>query len=335
MLNRSRKIFYIGSVSNPYKETLLGGEIVTIQQACTLRNWGYSTFVVTGLGRLESLRTRRQRDSLFIHRSQFERLIEPDTDVVVVPGRHLSELNSTPGRNKVLFSQGAYITLAALNFRPGTENPWQNPSLKGIFCVSKGNADLIQAIAGNRSVSVIPPHIRCDCDPATGDGKEILVAFPSLNRPEKNPLDTKAVLHLICARLRMSKPGLLRQLQFLELSGLSHQDLLAILKKASVLLFLGNNEGLPLLVLEAMKHHVITVGFNRKPLSDLLHKNCTFEIGELERIADTAVDVLENPRNWDAIRSWGRAKADTYTEDAHLKSLREAWSGVEDAIVGH
>ncbi|HEX9109631.1 MAG TPA: hypothetical protein VF832_20455, partial [Longimicrobiales bacterium] len=68
---------------------------MTLDQALTLRSWGYDVHVVTGLGRLGRLRyLRRPLSPLFMDYRVFERVIDPAVDVVVLPGRYLEQLES-------------------------------------------------------------------------------------------------------------------------------------------------------------------------------------------------------------------------------------------------
>ncbi|MBI1425222.1 MAG: hypothetical protein GC149_17375 [Gammaproteobacteria bacterium] len=340
MINLNRKIYFVGAIGNPYSSALLGGQKVTIEHAQILRKYGVKTYVVTMMGRLETFFvSKKNADDLFISEKQFRQMINVETDVVVIPGRYLPTIDNFPGNNKVLFSQGAYITIGAFPVTPQAIEIWNNPSLKGVFCVSDGNAEIFKEIVKDIPVIVIPNHVENDYCTANNDfdfsQKSKSIVFPALERFEKNPLDTKVVLNLIASKIQSIASDIYKKLKFIELKGFSHKQIHEIFEEASLMLFLGNNEGMPLTVLESMCHGVITLGFNRAPLSEFLHSKCLFEIGQLNDMANTAASVLIDEERWSDVRRWVNLKSQEYDQNRHSQALLTAWEIIEDKINKH
>lgn len=327
---QEKKIFYLQSIHNPFSPSLLGGQKVIIQHAMMLRQLGYSTYIVVTMGRMEFFLNRRiKADELYITERQFKQMVNINKDFIVLPGRYLSKLDSFPGKNKVLFSQGAFITLSALDENSNTQSLWKNPTLKAIMCVSEGNANLLRQFKPNCQISVVPNSL--ETSKVSIKPKKPIILYPSLSRYEKNPLDTKILIHLIKSKLNVNQ-NTGSQVSFVELKGMTSKQVDEILAEASVLLFLGVNEGLPLQILEALEHGVIILGFNRQPISDLLHPDCIFEIDDLPRIADTVVNIIESPNKWMRIVDWSKNKAKEFSKDNQQRALKIFWESVFHAL---
>ena len=323
-----RKVFFVGSVSSPHDQPLLGGQRVTLEQARTLRQWGYDAYVVTAVGRLGRLANiGRSVNPIFMDYRTFARVIDPARDVVVLAGRYAQIMDRVPGDHKVIFSQGAFVTLSSLPLEDGSERIWRNPSLRALMCVSEGNAEILHRLNSSCPLLVVPNRVKLPDN--QGAARDDRLLYPDLRRPEKNAIDTRVVLQMLYARAgaRGGAPP-----QFVQLARLPYAQVQEYLASSSVLLFLGINEGLPLLVLEAMAAGCIVLGYRRRPLSDLLHQRCLFEIGSLCDLADTADAILQSPGDWADVRLSLRARAAEFSEERHLARLREAWDRIESEV---
>lgn len=331
----SKKVFFVNSVNNPYTEFMLGGARVTLQHAKLLHEFGFDVYVVYGAGRFEVARSRftgrvkypESFDRKLISYRQFCKSIDISKDFVVLPGRFLESLDKIPGNNKVLFSQGAFITLDATFEASQVNDLWQTPALKALICVSKGNAVLLSEASGSRVPTYVVSNAMEPIVIPKGT-KSNLIAYPSLNRAEKNPLDTKALMQLIFTKLRKQHGVIPNGIDFIELNGFTHEALLKKLEETKVLVFLGTTEGLPLLLLEAMARGVICVGYNRRPMSDLLHDSCCFELDSLQAIAGKVQWIIENYDKCAHLLEWNESVLAHYTKEKQRDELLNTWNSI-------
>ena len=314
-----RRVFYVGSINNRHNPTLLGGQRVTLQHVETLRKDGVEAFAVTNETGTTGIRTRFLPDGRpeLMHMKQFRREIIPDRDLVVLPGRFAEQLDEFPGEHKILFSQGIWITLNAMSNRD--ESPFLHPTLKGIMVVSEGNAKIARLLRPDCPVIVVHNSVS---RPANVDfsRRRKVILYPSLRRHEKNPWDTRAVLHVLRARYASGRCP-----EFIELDGLPHAHLLRLMREASVLLFLSTHEGLPLLPLEAMANGTLVLGYDRSPMSELLHDRCIFRFGDIEGIVDVLESIFNDASSWLDVQETCYTAMTHWSRDAQAESIRQAW----------
>lgn len=157
-MTTKRSFYYLESTATPYKRILLGGGRVSLEHVRILRKHGHRAHIVTPKGfRTPFFNKKPQADSdYFLSYKDFESAFQPTKDVVIYPGRHLKNINNLPGKNKILFSQGAFVTISALTLTKQDDNYWQHPDLKGIICVSEGNQTLLEAFQPSCNIVTVP-----------------------------------------------------------------------------------------------------------------------------------------------------------------------------------
>ena len=306
----NRKVFYLGNNATAYKKILLGGERVAAEHVLALKKHSIEAYIVTSASfKTIPFKKEQANADAFISYKRFKQLFDPAYDIAIYPGRYLKDFDQLPGKNKLLFSQGAFVTLSALSNTDDTQAAWSHPELKGIMCVSEGNRALIEAFKPTCKVISVPNAVNTPQAPC--DDKKLLVVVPDLSRPEKNPFDTKVVMQLIKRRLAELNPY--QNLEFCELKNMPHKTVLAKLAQAKLLLFLGTTEGLPLQILEAMAHKVVVIGFKREPMTSLLHPSCSFEINQLQALSEQAVNVLLEESTFQQLSQWASSHVEQYS----------------------
>ena len=306
----NRKVFYLGNNATANKKILLGGERVAIEHVWALKKHGIEAYIVTAASyKAMPFKKQQANAEAFISYKHFKQLFNPAYDIAIYPGRYLKDFDQLPGKNKLLFSQGAFVTLSALNSTEDAQALWSHPELKGIMCVSEGNRVLFEAFKPTCKVISVPNAVNTPQPPPSN--KKQLVVVPDLSRPEKNPFDTKVVIQLIKRRLAEQNPY--QNVEFCELKNMTHKEVLAKLAQAKLLLFLGTTEGLPLQILEAMAHNVVVIGFKREPMTSLLHPSCSFEINQLQALSEQTVNVLLEDSVFQQLSRWALSHIEPYS----------------------
>lgn len=324
-IRTERKIFFYGSGLSPKTKVLLGGQRVTMEHVQILRQNGVDAFVVWKTGRWSGLLNFNEKTpDWFCDYQKFTRILNPDKDLVVVPGRYIVRLSEVPGKNKILFIQQAYITLAALGIENYSPSPWDDPSLQAIICVSDSNAELIKLVNPRCSVFVVPNAVD-STEFNFAQHKEQLLLVPSLARCEKNPLDTKAVVHIFNARRRQSKT---EAVDIVIVEGYSRPALRDLLSRARALLFLSTHEGLGLLPIEAMQSGVMVLGLDREPMSEYLPNRCQFRFGDIEGLVYALESLFAQPEDWRDVVEEGLSNGLRYTKHAQIRGVLETYGRI-------
>ncbi len=316
-----RRVFYVGSLHSRHTRTLLGGQRVTLQHVEVLRKDGVEAFAVTSEAGISGIHTRLfpGSSSGLMHIKQFQREINPNDDLVVLPGRFADQLDEFPGHHKILFSQGIWITLNALNHSDNCNSPFQHPSLRSIMVVSEGNAQIAKLLRPTCPVVIVRNAVDRPINVDFTNRKR-LILYSSLQRPEKNPWDTRAVLQVLRARHK-----LYTQPEYIELEGIPHAQLLKLMREASTLLFLSTHEGLPLAPLEAMANGTLPLGYDRSPMSEVIHKQCLFRFGDIQGIADVIESILNEPKAWADVRMECYDLVSKWSLQTQAESIQRAW----------
>ena len=319
-----RNIFFIGSIRNRHNDVLLGGQRVTIEHASILRNAGINAYIVTYESGVRGIcdRVLNSFGSEYVHYKKFRSMLNKNDDIVVLPGRYADRIDEFPGRNKVLFSQGIWVTLRKTNCDSGRKSPFKNPTLRGVMVVSDGNADMARLLRPNCPVVVVRNAVTIPSS-VPDLNRDNTILYPDLRRCEKNPWDTCAVLQVLKANSFSDN-----SIVYKELKNIPHSNLLRLMKKANVLLFLSTHEGLGLLPLEAMANGVIVFGYDRTPMSDILHSRCIFKFGDIEGISCAVQSVIERPDEWSDVRIAGYYYMQKWSKKAQIESIYNAYETI-------
>ena len=319
-----RKIFFVGSIRNRHNDMFLGGQRVTKEHASILRNAGINAYIVTYESRFRGIydRVLNSFGPEYVHYRKFRSMLNKNDDVVVLPGRYADRIDEFPGRNKVLFSQGIWVTLRKTNCDSGRKSPFKNPTLRGIMVVSDGNADMARLLRPDCPVVVVRNAVTIPSS-VPDLNRDNTILYPDLCRIEKNPWDTCAVLQVIKANSYYGDGVVCK-----ELRNIPHSSLLDLMKKVSVLLFLSTHEGLPLLPLEAMANGVIVLGYDRTPMSDILHSRCIFKFGDIEGVSSAVESIILRPDEWSDVRRDSYYNVRKWSKREQINSIYNAYETI-------
>ncbi len=324
LLIGDRNIFFIGSIRNRHDDVLLGGQRVTKEHVEILRNADVNAHIVTyesGFrGALD--RVLKTSESEYVNYKKFRSMLNKHNDIVVLPGRYAERVDEFPGRNKVLFSQGIWNTLRKFSCDTSRKSPLKNSTVRGLMVVSDGNADMARLLNPDCPVVVVRNSVATPSS-VSSFNRDKIILFPDLNRHEKNPWDTCAVIQVLKAKSFNND-----SIVYKELRNIPHSNLLDLMKKASVLLFLSTHEGLPLLPLEAMAHGVIVFGYDRTPMSDILHSRCIFKFGDIEGVSSAVQSVLARPDEWSDVRRSSYYNVQRWSKSAQIESVYNAYEKI-------
>lgn len=324
-------IYFYGSIENSYAAPLRGGQQVTLRHVDVLRQNGFHPVIVTTESPLKRLLRGHVRvPSQFIHYSRFLRDVQVDSDVVVIPGRYLTKISDIPGNRKVVFSQGAFITFRSLGVRHYVDAPWRSPSLRAILCVSESNAQLFRLLNPTCPVLTIPNSVSGDIAIIDGN-REDLVLIPSLNTPEKNPYDASVLVQLLRERLS-AKASAISRVKVIELKDYPHAEVMALMQRARLLVFLAIHEGLPLLPIEAMRAGVLVLAWDRPPMSEFLPRECLVPCGDFGQLLARAESVLTDRSGWIDVARRAQNISLRFSEDQFRTNASKVWNSLLSAI---
>ena len=330
---RGRRVFYAGAIDSRFRTALLGGQRVTLEHVQVLREAGVEAFAVTSedtwqrtRGRLQGALPAIADPSLLMHMRQFRRTVRAAEDVVVVPARQFAALDQIPGEHKVLFSQGIWVTMQALT--PATATVLDHPALRAIMVVSDGNAAQFRTLQPTCPVLVARNGIDLPAHAPLRE-REACLAYPGLNRMEKNPWHTRALLVALARRGVLAPAG---AVQALELEGIRQTQVHRHLETASALLFPSVWEGLGLLPLEAMARGCLAFGWDVSPMNEYLLEACRFSFADLDVMTDALESALRNPAAWQTQREAGIEVARRWSREAQARSILTTWAAIAEQL---
>lgn len=184
--------------------------------------------------------------------------LDPCQDILIVPETFLHVIDDYSGcLPVVVFNQnGSYsfgISGSKVLMKPSfVISKYQGPDILHVLCVSKYDLDLLTSgfMLGIEKVSCIRNGIESFCKPVGNKRKQIAYM------PRKNSVDALAVVELLRAQRWC------RDWDFVEISGLSHSDVISVLQKSVIFLSFGHPEGFGLPVAEAMACGCAVIGYS-------------------------------------------------------------------------
>jgi hypothetical protein len=268
-------------------------------------------------------------DTRTIDPAGFRGLHDPARDIVVVPEDLGEQMLSFPGR-KVVFNQNLFYGFHAFGERQPREYPYLRPDVVAALAVSDHNAAALRfacpSLAVHRVVNGIDLDRFAYRPPRE---KSRLVACVA-----KAPAQLSVVYHVAQLRARQ-RLNALSSFEWVFIQGRSEREVADILGRALVFVFLGVEEGLPLMPLEAMASGCLVLGVGSGPVTEYLDAASLFPVGDavslvtrLEAIAATHPDRLDD---LEAASERGRQTASGYTLAREEASVIEAWRTIAPA----
>lgn len=317
------RVYFFVQLQRPVRVFSAGGPKVALQHVDILRRNGIDASLV--------YRHRTSSDPAFISEREFRRNLQPDRDVVVVPGRLAPRLNDIPGRIKVLFSQSSVYNLAAFGTKRNEPYPWHDGTLRAIICVSEHNAAIIRLSLPDCPVYTVSNRVDCERFHFVPFAeKRRLVALNSMDRAPKNPIHMQMLLNVLRSRAARSGSGL-DMFDVAVIQGLSPEQVAQTLAAARCLLFLSPDEGFGLLPLEAMCAGTVVIAYDLAPMNEFLPPQYVRPWGDIAGLVELVESVCStdaNEKQWDRLTRLARVTSERYSLEAQEQSVLRVYEGI-------
>jgi hypothetical protein len=314
--HRPVRIFYFAYSSN--KPT--GGQKCTYRHVDILNRNGFDAYI---FHETEGFRlTWFDNDTRVIGPSSFSTLVDPRTDIVVLPEDLLQRLHDFPCR-KVIFNKGIYHGFRSLGTQIPSSYPYCDPSVIGAFVVSGHNNNCLRKAFPQLRIWQVSPEVdvtRFRFRQWNAKARRIACAAKNLGQ-------LAVVYHTVAARAQacLNSAG---THEWVVIEDKTESEVADILSTSQVLLFLSVEEGLPRLILEGWASGCITVTYSVGPLSELAIDGTAFSYGDHEAVVDLVEEIASGSdyRRWEAAAILGHALAREYSPARQERETLAAWA---------
>jgi hypothetical protein len=270
-----------------------------------------------------------ENETSVVGQSDFERLFDPRTDVVVLPENLGEEIRSYPGR-KIVFDKNVYLGCRSVG-PSTTPHPYHDPSIIGLFAVSEHNAALLRCAFPRMLVQRVYPSI----NPQVFRFQPWQAKQPRITWILKSPGQTLALYHVLRARASQGL-NVLAQFEWSWLGDMTESEVSQVLQQSLIFVCLHVDEGLGRMVLEAMSCGCIVIAFGSGPLRETLPIQYQVEYGDLlgscERVERIAAAYPRGLQEWASAVEAGLTKCSEYAPARQENSVLCAWDSVLRAI---
>jgi len=308
-----------------------GGPRMLQQKVRVLRSAGHDARIVLGGETSWFRRLASDRHELAISLREFKRTVG-DEDWVVVPAIHAEKLRSLPGEKKVLMIQNGGLLFESLPQPGGTRYPWRDGALRAIICVSRYDVELVEMASPDCPVYHIDPGIsEIDFEGRPwGERENLVLTAPLL--PYKNPWHTKTLAHLLVSRATAGTGA--REVPRIQiLQDLPHAEVIDLMGRAKLLVFVSLCEGFGLLPLEAALAGTPVLGCRNQPYQEFLPEDCLHAPGDFRSMVESAEEILDadESSDWLEVADTARRAAAEYTEARCAASILDVWNRLLEA----
>jgi hypothetical protein len=261
-----------------------------------------------------------------IDQQAFRQLHDPRTDVLVVPEDLGEAILRFPGR-KVVFNQNLYFGFLAFGERAPLIYPYLCADVVAALVVSEHNADALRFAAPRLMVH----QVRNGVDTRRFARRPLSQKKPRIACIAKAPAQLAVVFHVAQLRARQHLNAL-ESFEWVFIKGKTEQEVADILADSLAFVFLGVEEGLPLMPLEAMACGCVVLAADAGPVREYLDRSCLFPVGDapqlvgrLEAVAALYPDRLDQ---LDALVLQGLATVRRYGLEQEERSVLTAWRAI-------
>jgi glycosyltransferase involved in cell wall biosynthesis len=202
-----------------------------------------------------------------------------------------------------------------------------SPDIVAVFAVSEHNNQHLQfAYPGAQIITV-----HYDIRPEVYQYRPLTKKTPKIACMLKSQNHLYTLYHMIQSRARANlNRG--KEYEWIFLKEFSEEQAAETLKQSLIFIFLGVDEGLPRMPLEAMACGCIVIAYGQGPLRECLPMEYQFEPGDLIAPARFLESIMnsypENLAKYEAIIENGRRMALVYSAERQERSVIDAWEKI-------
>ena len=303
-----------------------GHEAILIQESATFHPGWFQSSVKT----ISLNEWKRLRDSK----------LDSKKNVLIIPETFLNALSSySANLPVVIFNQNGSYSFGLPGSKVFTRpefviNKYHSSNIAHVLCVSRYDHDLLvnDFSLGSENVSCIRNGIENHCFPAGRKRRQIAYM------PRKNKLDAFAVVGLLKSQAWMQR------WELIEISDLSHDQVIDVLRQSILFLSFGHPEGFGLPVAEAMACGCAVVGYSGLGGRELFRLGEKFDVATEVPFGDWSA-FIEGIRHFDlliqkdvlafsqSLLSSSKSIRRLYSQDKMIWSVQLALERIEKAIL--
>lgn len=254
---------------------------------------------------------------------------EVETDFWVLPEDMGWEMDEYVGR-KVVFNKGVYLGFAALGLEKPGSHLYNRNDIAAAFVVSEHNARYLRYAFPRLPVHVIPPFF----DHAQLHFRHLHLKQRVIACAAKAPIRVHTLYQLLTSR---AEQGLneLSSFKWIRLTDLAQRELIQTLQDAYICVFLGTEEGLSRLPVEAMACGCMLIATNTGSLAPMMPREYQFAPDDIISMAEQIERLAERFRDRSELlgdlQRRGREVADRLSIERFTGALMKAWGEVVGA----
>jgi glycosyltransferase involved in cell wall biosynthesis len=264
-----------------------------------------------------------------IDHQAFLRAFRPETDFVVVPEDLGDATMRLPGR-KVIFNQNLYYGFHVFREAPPAIYPYLHPDVVAVLAVSDHNAEALRFACPGLPVLRVFNGI----DPSRFAFRPLAGKKAQVACIAKAPAQLAVLYHTLQLRARQGLNTLL-DFDWVYIKGKTEQEVAGILGESLLFVFLGFEEGLPLMPLEAMASGCLVVGLDAGPGVEILAPTLRFPVGQVQGIASRIEEIARSypaaVDRWEGLAIEGRQVAGRHDLAREEASVMAAWRTILSA----
>lgn len=255
---------------------------------------------------------------------KFKKIHDPEFDIVVLPEDLGMAILRFAGR-KVIFNQNLYRGFHVYEEKVPECYPFHDPEVIGILTVSEHNRKAMSFACPAKKVLRVFNGIDLKRFPFRPLSRKQRV----ISSIAKAPAQLAALFHTLQSRARL-KLNQLDSFEFVFIKDKTESEVARILGDSLIFIFLGVEEGLPLMPLEAMAAGCLVAGPAAGPAVEFIPKKFQFALGDIPGCAavieEIALDFPDHLSNWERASYENRHIASRYSMEKEAQTVIEAWN---------
>jgi hypothetical protein len=267
-----------------------------------------------------------ENDTRVVDAAAFRTLHDPAADIVVMPEDLGDAMLRFPGR-KVVFNQNLYYGFQVFGEKKADAYPYLRPDVVAALSVSRHNAATLRFAFPRLPVHLVVNGI----DASRFTRRTLREKKPLVACIAKAPAQLAAVFHVAQARAAQGL-NCLSRFEWIFIKGRTEQEVAEILGNALAFIFLGVEEGLPLMPLEAVASGCLVLAADAGPVTEYLPREALFPVGDAPALVSRLEGIAEAyPDRLDALEAMAQAAREAscgYGLADEERTVLAAWDAI-------